>query len=50
MSLVWVYFFVPETRKVALEDMDRVFGDFEGEQETLRRRQLLRRLGFGETS
>ena len=63
LSAVWVYISVPETRKVALEDMvhsphhpailiiqDHVFGDTEGEQEAIHRRQLLERLSFTEES
>jgi hypothetical protein len=57
MSIIWVYISVPETRKVALEDMvslfvvliqDRVFGDAEGEREILHRRRLLERLSSAE--
>lgn len=31
VGMVWVWFFVPETKNATLEDMDRVFGSVRGE-------------------
>lgn len=40
LSLVWTFFFVPETNGRALEDMNRVFKDFSGEEEEARRARI----------
>lgn len=36
-SLIWTYFFVPETNGRSLEQMDHVFKDYRGEDEMARR-------------
>ena len=36
LSLTWAYFFVPETSGRTLEQMDMVFKDVSGEEETTR--------------
>ena len=40
LSLVWTFYFVPETRGQSLEQMDHVFEDFSSEQEDARRRNI----------
>ena len=37
LSLVWTFFFVPETNGRSLEQMDHVFSDFSNEEEEARR-------------
>ena len=37
LSLVWTFFFVPETNGRSLEQMDHVFRDFSNEEEEARR-------------
>ena len=37
LSLVWAFFFVPETNGRSLEQMDHVFSDFSNEEEEARR-------------
>ena len=37
LSLVWSFFFVPETNGRSLEQMDHVFRDFSNEEEEARR-------------
>ena len=44
LSLVWTYFFVPETRGRTLEQMDHVFKDCTSEQEESRRSAIERNL------
>lgn len=44
LSLLWTYFFVPETAGRSLEQMDAVFGDARGEVEKLKRRRIEQRL------
>ena len=41
LSLVWSYFFVPETKGQTLENMDRIFGDHDGENDRRRKRDIL---------
>ena len=36
LSLVWTFFFVPETNGRSLEQMDHVFRDFSNEEEARR--------------
>ncbi|KAJ6172521.1 Major facilitator superfamily domain general substrate transporter [Penicillium chermesinum] len=57
VGIVWVWFFVPETKNASLEEMDRVFNSHSGEQdaEMLRDAQrevgltrLLERMGHGD--
>lgn len=52
LSLVWTYFFVPETRGRTLEEMDSVFQDIANEEETARRKAIERELiaSAGQTS
>ncbi|KAF2144680.1 uncharacterized protein K452DRAFT_266697 [Aplosporella prunicola CBS 121167] len=40
LSLVWTYFFVPETNGRSLEQMDHVFKDFSNEEEEARRLRI----------
>ncbi|KAL8920659.1 MAG: hypothetical protein Q9208_006141 [Pyrenodesmia sp. 3 TL-2023] len=40
LSLVWTFFFVPETRGRTLEQMDHVFKDINSEEEEARRRAI----------
>ncbi|KAL8860522.1 MAG: hypothetical protein Q9178_003182 [Gyalolechia marmorata] len=40
LSLVWTFFFVPETRGRTLEQMDHVFKDISSEEEEARRRAI----------
>lgn len=44
----WVLFFVPETRGVPIEEMDRIFGGDSGHQD-LQRIEAIRRTMFAET-
>ena len=40
LSLLWTFFFVPETNGRTLEQMDMVFKDVSGEQEEARRMEI----------
>lgn len=40
LSLVWTFYFVPETRGRTLEAMDHVFSDITSEQEEARRKAI----------
>lgn len=42
LSLVWTFFFVPETNGRTLEQMDHVFKDVSSEQEEARRQRIER--------
>lgn len=42
----WVYFFVPETRGVRIEDMDKIFGGSDGEADMSRMAEIRQRLGL----
>ncbi|CAG8961353.1 hypothetical protein HYFRA_00013814, partial [Hymenoscyphus fraxineus] len=44
--LVWVYFCVPETKGVSIEDMDKVFGGNQGSLDLSRMADIRRRLGI----
>ncbi|TFK45702.1 hexose transporter [Heliocybe sulcata] len=44
LSWVFVYFFVPETRRKTLEEMDAVFGDHTGAAEQARREAITKRI------
>lgn len=44
LSLVWTFFFVPETKGKTLEEMDGVFGDATSESERKRRHRIERDL------
>ncbi|KAL4799974.1 general substrate transporter [Aspergillus venezuelensis] len=43
---IWVWFFVPETKNVRMEQMDNIFGGNQGEQDMLRMADIRRRLGL----
>ncbi|KAB8260194.1 sugar transporter [Aspergillus pseudonomiae] len=45
--VVWVYFFLPETNGVPIEEMDKVFGGSQGEQDAMRLANIYRQLGVG---
>lgn len=40
LSLVWTYFFVPETRGRTLEQMDHIFKDADSQEEEARRHAI----------
>jgi hypothetical protein len=44
--LVWVYFFVPETKGVPIEEMDKLFGGNQGEEDLHRIADIRLRLGI----
>lgn len=44
--LVWVYFWVPETKGVRIEEMDKIFGGNQGEQDVKRLADIRQRLGI----
>ncbi|KAJ5287888.1 Major facilitator-type transporter ecdD [Penicillium angulare] len=44
--IVWVYFFVPETRGVSIEEMDKLFGGNQGEADVIRMANIRQRLGL----
>ncbi|KNG85317.1 hypothetical protein ANOM_006278 [Aspergillus nomiae NRRL 13137] len=44
---VWVYFFLPETNGVPIEEMDKIFGGSQGEQDAMRLANIYRQLGVG---
>lgn len=41
---MWVYFAVPETRGIPIEEMDKIFGGNEGEEDMRRMEEIRRRL------
>lgn len=43
---VWVYFAVPETKGVRIEEMDKIFGGNQGEADMQRIRDIRSRLGI----
>lgn len=43
---MWVYFFVPETRGVRIEDMDKIFGGSDGEADVRRMNEIRQHLGL----
>lgn len=47
--LVWVYFFVPETKGVPIEEMDKLFGGNSGEADLRRIANIRDRLGIDQT-
>jgi hypothetical protein len=44
--LVWVYFCVPETKGVRIEEMDKLFGGNQGESDMQRIAAIRQRLGL----
>jgi hypothetical protein len=44
--LVWVFFCVPETKGVRIEEMDKLFGGNQGEADMQRIADIRRRLGI----
>ncbi|KAK7431258.1 hypothetical protein QQZ08_002299 [Neonectria magnoliae] len=46
-SIVWVYFYLPETKGVTMEEMDRVFGSHTGEEDAILLEQAKRDVGLG---
>lgn len=48
--IVWVYFFVPETRGVGIEEMDKLFGGNQGEDDMTRMANIRDRLGIARGS
>lgn len=49
-SLIWTYFFVPETNGRSLEQMDMVFKDASGEEDEARRAAIEQRIMAGGSS
>lgn len=45
--IVWVWFFVPETRGVGIEEMDKLFGGSQGEADLQRMADIRQQLGIG---
>lgn len=45
LILVWVYWFVPETKGVGIEDMDKIFGGNQGEHDMQRIEEIRAALG-----
>ena len=43
---VWVFFWVPETKGVRIEEMDKLFGGNQGEQDLQRIADIRERLGI----
>lgn len=43
---VWVLFFVPETKGVPIEEMDRLFGGNQGQEDLMRLAEIRTRLGI----
>lgn len=43
----WVYFFVPETKGVRIEDMDKLFGGNQGAEDMQRIAVIRAQLGLG---
>lgn len=44
--IVWVIFFVPETRGVRIEDMDKIFGGSDGAEDVRRMAEIRQQLGL----
>ncbi|KAE8136348.1 sugar transporter [Aspergillus pseudotamarii] len=44
---IWVYFFLPETNGVPIEEMDKIFGGSQGEQDAIRLANIYSQLGVG---
>jgi hypothetical protein len=44
--VVWLYFWVPETKGVPMEEMDKTFGDHQGEEDLRRILEIRQRLGM----
>jgi len=48
--IVWVYFCVPETKGLRIEEMDQIFGGNQGVEDMARIEDIRRRLGIGGVS
>lgn len=46
MGIVWVWFYLPETKNTTMEDMDRVFGSNTGEEDARLLREAQRDVGL----
>ena len=46
VGIVWVWFFLPETKNASLEEMDRVFKSNTGEQDAEMLREAQREVGL----
>ncbi|KAF4832536.1 Major facilitator-type transporter ecdD [Colletotrichum tropicale] len=46
LLIVWVYFFVPETKGVRIEEMDKLFGGNQGEEDMRRMEAIRQELGI----
>lgn len=44
--IVWVYFYVPETKGLRIEEMDKIFGENKGAEDVARIEDIRRRLGM----
>ncbi|KAL4900640.1 hypothetical protein BDW74DRAFT_188081 [Aspergillus multicolor] len=44
---IWVFFFLPETKNVRIEQMDNIFGGNQGEQDMVRMAAIRNQLGLG---
>jgi hypothetical protein len=44
--IVWVYFCVPETKGLRIEEMDKIFGGNQGAEDMARMEDIRRRLGL----
>jgi hypothetical protein len=47
--VLWVYFCVPETKGLRIEEMDLIFGGNQGVEDMARIEDIRRRLGIGAT-
>lgn len=46
VGIVWVWFFLPETKNATLEEMDRVFGSHTGEHDAALLREAQQDVGL----
>lgn len=49
LLFVWVWFAVPETRGIPIEEMDKIFGGNEGREDMMRMAEIRQRLEQGES-
>ena len=47
-SMVWTYFYLPETKGATLEEMDRVFNSHTGEEDAILLAEARRDVGLSE--